>query len=130
MSRLGAQALLDEARRLIDDTSTATVSVWPRAAALLARQALEETLTRFWLGAAPGVERLPMRAQLSCLRAYHVPPQLAADVTFTWHALSRATHHHPYELDPTREELASLIAATQRLVDAEDLIGVRASPRA
>jgi hypothetical protein len=120
---LGPHALLAEARRLLDDTSTGTVSVWSRAAAMLARQALEETLRRYWLRTAPGVERLSMRAQLSCLRAYLTAPALAADVAFAWHALSRATHHHPYELDPTRDELSSLIAATQRLLDADGLHG-------
>lgn len=129
MSRLDADGLLDEARRLIDHTSAGTVSVWPRAAALLARQALEETLMQFWLRTAPGVEHLPMRAQLSCLRAYLAPPALAADLAFTWHALSRATHHHPYELDLTRDELSSLIAATRRLVNAEGLSDVQPPQR-
>jgi hypothetical protein len=118
---LGPHALLAEAQRLLDEASTGTVSVWSRAAPLLARQALEEALARYWRRTAPSVEHLPMRAQLSCLRAYLSPPSLVADVTFTWHALSRATHHHPYELDPTRDELGSLIASAQRLVDHDAL---------
>jgi hypothetical protein len=118
MTRLTPDALLVEARRMLDVPHAGTVAVWPRATALLARQALEETLARYWVEHAPGVEHLNMRAQLNCLRAYLTPTALARDVAFTWHALSRATHHHPYELDPTREELASLVAATQRLVDA------------
>jgi hypothetical protein len=44
-------------------------------------------------------------------------PRLIADLGFTWQALTRATHHHPYELDPTREELASLLTATRRVTD-------------
>ena len=107
--------LLSEAERLLDETPAGTASAWPRAAALLGRQSLEGELTRFWWRHAPGVERVPMRAQLACLRFY-APPDVGSDVSFTWHALSRATHHHPYDLDPTREELASLLAATRRLV--------------
>jgi hypothetical protein len=44
--------------------------------------------------------------------------ELATETRFTWYALSRATHHHPYELDPTREELSSLLRATRRLITA------------
>ncbi len=116
MTTLTPDDLLAEAQRMLDEAGTATVAVWPRAVALLARQALEEALRGYWAEHAPGVERLNMRAQLTCLRAYLSSPDLARDVSFAWHALSRATHHHAYELDPTREELASLVAAARRLV--------------
>jgi hypothetical protein len=120
MTTLTPDDLLAEAQRMLDEANTATVAVWPRAVALLARQALEEALRSYWANHAPGVERLTMRAQLTCLRAYLSSPDLARDVAFTWHALSRATHHHAYELDPTREELSSLVTATRHLVAAVD----------
>lgn len=116
MTTLTPDDLLTEAQRMLDEASRATVAVWPHAAALLARQALEEALRSYWAEHAPGVERLNMRAQLICLRAYLPADGLARETAFTWHALSRATHHRPYELDPTREELSSLIAAARRLV--------------
>lgn len=118
MTTLTPDDLLTEAQRMLNEASTATVALWPRAAALLARQALEEALRRYWAEHAPGVERLNMRAQLMCLRAYLPSAELARDVTFTWHALSRATHHHPYELDPTRDELSSLLTTARCLVEA------------
>lgn len=108
--------LVTEARRLLNETPPGTVSAWPRAAALLCRQALEDTLDELWTAKAPSLRFVSMRAQLSCLPSYLSPPALARDVAFTWHALSRATHHHPYELDPTREELDSLVATTHTLV--------------
>ena len=111
-----AEQLVAEARRLLDETPPGTVSAWPRAAALLCRQALEGTLAQLWRTKAPSLRFTPMRAQLACLPSYLPSAVLARDVTFTWHALSRATHHHPYELDPTREELDSLITTTRRLV--------------
>lgn len=110
--------LLDEARRLLDGSPPGTISGWSRASAFLARQALEETLRHLWQAKAPGVEETSMRAQLACLPTYLAADGLASDVSFAWHALSRATHHHPYELDPTREELESLLAMTERLIDA------------
>ena len=112
---LTADDLLAEARRLLDEAPRGTVSLWPRAAALLARQALEDALERYWWRSAPGVERLNMRAQLNCLRAYASPP-LASEFSYVWHALSRVTHHRPYALDPTRDELSSLIDGAEHVV--------------
>jgi predicted component of type VI protein secretion system len=100
---------------MLDDPRRSTVSAWPRAAALLARQALEAGLAAVWGTRAPGVEHLNMRAQLSCARVY-LDADLAGELSYTWHALSRATHHHPYELDPTHDELASLLSAAERVI--------------
>jgi hypothetical protein len=110
--------LLAESRRMLDEAEPSTVSAWSRASALLARQALEEALTELWISRAPGVQRLNMRAQLNCLHSYISDAVLVSDVAFTWHALSRATHHHPYELDPTAEELRTLVSMTARIVAA------------
>jgi hypothetical protein len=103
---------------MLDEADPSTVSAWSRASALLARQALEEALKEYWIRWAPGVERLNMRIQLDCLRGYLTDMALVDDITFTWHALSRATHHHPYELDPTADELRSLVSSTDRIVAA------------
>ncbi len=111
-------SLIGEARRLLDEAAPGTASVWSRAAALLARQALEDALRRLFAAKAPGVEHLNLRAQLLCLPTYLAAGDLPRDVTYAWNALSRATHHHPYELDPTRDELSSLLAVTERLVAA------------
>jgi hypothetical protein len=108
--------LLDAARRMLDEPNPSTVSAWGRAAALLARQALEAALAEFWGVRAPGVENLNMRAQLNCARAYL--PAVATDLSHVWHALSRATHHRPYELDPTREELDTLLARSGAIVQS------------
>lgn len=80
--------------------------VWPRAVALLARQAIEGTLFDLWRAVSPGVEAAPMRAQLLVLRRT-IAPSLAAETEYAWAALSRACHHHPYELVPTANELGA-----------------------
>lgn len=108
-------ALLEEAQRLLDETPQGTVSAWPRAAAILARQALETAVTDLWHAREPMLVGTPLRPQLLCLAGY-VPMQVASDVSWLWHALTRATHHRPYECDPTREELASLVAGARRAV--------------
>jgi hypothetical protein len=109
-------ALVDQARRLLNEAPAGTASAWPRAAAVLARQQLEHALVEFWRARVPAMMHVrSTRAQLSCLIGYVDDRRLLADLNFTWQALSEATHHHSYELDPTREELASLLTATERL---------------
>jgi hypothetical protein len=97
--------LVQAGRVLLQRPEPATVGLWPRAAALLGRQALEANLAALWAARAPGVERCSMRAQLACLPRY-VDPALAGRVAFTWAALSAACHHHVYELSPTAGELS------------------------
>jgi hypothetical protein len=120
--------LVGEARRLLAEPDPYTVSAWGRAAALLARQALEESLAGFWRARASGIERLNMRTQLNCAQLY-LPSAFAGDLSYTWHALSRATHHHPYELDPTQEELGTLLAQCEVLVQALDVESVQPGSR-
>ena len=68
----------------------------------------------------PGVEWLNMRTQLNCARLY-LPAATASDLSYLWHSLSRATHYHPYELDPTRDELSTLLAQCERLLKELEL---------
>jgi len=108
--------LLGEARQLVDRPSTELAGLWPRAAALAARRALEETLDALWKHRAPGLERASARAQLACLRTFLRDDELAGDVTFAWSALSDACHHHDYELTPTSAELQGSFDVVARLI--------------
>lgn len=87
----------------------------PRAVALLARQALEAALDDHWRARAPGVEACSARTQLICLPMFLVDTALAEQTSYVWWALSRACHHHPYDLAPTPPELADLMAAVDNL---------------
>jgi hypothetical protein len=105
------EQLLAAARELITRPDAAIAGVWPRTAALLARQALEEAVDSRW---ASGPETGPMRqaamhSQLICLPAY-LDSALAHQVAYTWAALSNACHYHPYELAPTSGELTAWIS--------------------
>jgi hypothetical protein len=57
-----------------------------------------------------------MRAQLICLRTYLGDAELAARAGHAWSALSRACHHHPYELAPTAGELQGWFAVVEELI--------------
>ncbi|MCW2903272.1 MAG: hypothetical protein JWO67_5537 [Streptosporangiaceae bacterium] len=95
---------------------------WPRTAAFLIRAALELELRAFWDCTEPGTGEASMRAQLLVLATYSPPgAETARDVAATWHALSRACHHHPYELAPTAAELRTWHTAVTGLSEALQL---------
>ncbi len=99
-----AELLMDTADRLLAHVVTGTRGVWPRAVAFAVRGALELELDAYWQRMQPEVANVPMRSQLLLLRSY-AGADVAADAVEAWHALSRACHHHAYELAPTAQEL-------------------------
>jgi hypothetical protein len=111
------EQLLAAASELITRSDSATAGVWPRTAALLARQALEETLDSRWAAETTTgpLSRATVRSQLICLPAY-IDPALAHQVAYTWAALSNACHYHPYELAPTSGELTAWISDVAILI--------------
>ena len=111
--------LIDLARSTIQDSRPELIGIWPRAAAILARQALETALDQFWLNVAPGVQDASARAQLICLAEY-IAPELASRIRYTWYGLSVACHHHAYELPPTAEELRSWLSDITSLLEEQE----------
>ena len=92
------------------------VGTWPRASAILGRQALEIALDQFWATAAPGVEKASRRAQLICLPEY-TDIELVTRVRYAWHGLSDACHHHAYDLPPIESELSGWFNDVDALID-------------
>ncbi len=107
--------LLDLASGMLSRKYVARPGLWPRASALLVRQALEETLAGYWIVKGIALERCSTRAQLICLREYLREGDLAARVAHAWSALSRACHHHPYELPPTADEIKNWMEPVRQL---------------
>lgn len=95
-----------------------TAGIWPRGTALITRQALETGLDDLWRVRAPGVEQCSMRAQLLCLSEFLRHGDLAERVAYAWGGLSRACHHHAYELPPTAGELHGWIDVVEELIKA------------
>jgi len=109
--------LLAAAARLIQRPDAATVGIWPRAAALLARQAVELAMAAIW-AAKPQTAELSsstMRSQILCLTAY-LDPGTAARAAYLIAALSHACHYHSYELAPTAAELTGWLDQAAELV--------------
>jgi hypothetical protein len=113
------EELLLAAGRLIQRPDAATARLWPRAAALLARQALELAVAALWATRpqAAGLGKCSMRSQLLCLTAY-LGQDTATRAGYLSAALGRACHFHPYELAPTAAEL------TGWLDEASDLVSL------
>jgi hypothetical protein len=97
--------ILAMARQLLDRATPETAGLWPRAAALLGRQALEMVVDEFWVARRIPLDSCATRQQLICLREYLDDADLAGRVHHAWNALSNACHQHPYELPPTAAEL-------------------------
>jgi hypothetical protein len=109
--------LLALADGLLRRADPATAGLWPRASALLALAALETTVLRLWQRRALDLQGCSMRTQLICLRSYLEDAKLAARAGHAWSALSRACHHHAYELGPTAGELRSWFSVVGELVE-------------
>lgn len=107
-----AEQLLAEARALVDRRSPATRGLWPRAAALLGRRALETAITEH----DPRLAGVSGRARLPCLRRTLADRALAEDVALAWAALSHATHHRDGDLPPTSAELDVWFEVVDRLL--------------
>ena len=109
-----AETMIRHARELLKRPDLATAGIWPRASALLARQALEATLADLWRVRAPGLEQCPMRAQLLCVDGlFPSNGGLAARTRYAWSGLSRACHQHP-----TLSELMGWVGTVDELKTA------------
>lgn len=114
--------LLSSTDRLLGSAqvTSSTTGVWPRAAALLLRLALEEGLRQYWRRVRPELARCPTHAQALCLESY-AGADLARRWSAVWSGLSKACHYHSYELSPTagelrawRDEVATLLGELPR----------------
>lgn len=108
------RTLLELADQLLSEPIPSMEGRWPRAVAILTRQALEMSLDRLWARVSPPMSAASMRAQLLCLPQY-MDPALAALTSVAWAELSRACHQHAYDLPPTADELAGWLETTGEL---------------
>lgn len=118
--------LLDMACGLVSTKAAVATGVWPRASAFLARQALELAMAQLWDRWGLEMGGVSARAQLLCFEAYAKDEVLAEEVRHAWWALSRASHHHPFELAPTLGELERWFATVARLAAQLDEVATPA----
>lgn len=113
--------LLGEARRLLDaGHDGASGGLRLRAATILARQSLEGRMDEILTSRVQAIAAVTFDARLLVLPAVMNEPELAAEIRYTWAALSSASHLHAYELPPTVDELSRWFDCIQRFLDASN----------
>lgn len=108
--------LLRLADELLERPDLNLRGAWPRAVALLGRQALEGGLDQFWTREFPNMKYASRRTQTLCLEQFVRDRDLTDGIRESWASLTRACHHHPFELSPTAIELKNWLAEVEALV--------------
>jgi hypothetical protein len=108
--------LLGYAEQVLDGTVSLGVR-GPRTAALLARRAFEDWLDEVsgsWLTQVVWDRTPTTSSKLVALGALQ-GMELGERAKRLWHSLSRAVHHHAYELQPSVAEVRQLVGHVRAL---------------
>ncbi len=98
------ERLITLAEGILDGTVPVPAGRAPRAAAVVARQCLEQSVTNRCDRLVPGLQRPTMRSQLILLTELD-DRGIGKQALTAWDRLSQACHHHGYELQPTAGEV-------------------------
>jgi hypothetical protein len=89
-----------------------------RAACWIARAALESAVDDLLDTTNTPAPDATMRSKLTVLQvASGVDSTIPGQADYAWNGLSRACHHHAFELSPTATEVRHLIAVVAGLID-------------
>ncbi|WP_196255771.1 hypothetical protein [Micromonospora sp. WMMC415] len=102
------QDCLAAADKLLTSVVRGTRGAWPRACAWLLRLAVEAAMDDYWQRCHPEVAALRARTPQFLILDRYAGRHVAARAGYAWSALSRAGHHHCYELGLTAAELRRL----------------------
>lgn len=103
-------ACLETADLLLTTVVRGARGCWPRACAWLLRYELEAAMDRYWLRACPEIGRARAQRPKLVLLSHYTGAEIGQRASYLWWALTRAGHHHTYELGITATELARLRA--------------------
>ncbi|MEV0895623.1 hypothetical protein [Actinoplanes sp. NPDC049802] len=110
---------LAAADQLLETVVPGARGTWPRACAWLLRLELESVLDRYWARVRPEIGQVQAQRPKLLMLAAYAGDEPARRAGYLWWALSRAGHHHRYELGLTVSELlrlrAELAAVTEGL---------------
>jgi hypothetical protein len=110
----GHAALLDYADEVLDGT----IALGPRsarAAALLARLALEDWLSEESASWSSVSDKSPTTNSKLVVLSRNRGAGVGELARRVWHSLSRAVHHHAYELQPSQAEVRHLVNQVRAL---------------
>lgn len=115
---VGPAELTQYAREVLDGRHALPALQAPRAAALLARQALEEIVTQLCTSHGVDLHGAHMRSRLVCLRQL-TDDAAAEKASVAWGSLSALCHHHAYQLTPTAGEVGHMIEEVAWLAEQQ-----------
>lgn len=115
MTASAAHEILDHARDVLVGKHRFPARNAPRAAALLARQALEQAVLDLCSERGAELACATMRSRLIALRGL-AGDTIADLANIAWSGLSGCCHHHAYELGPTVGEVSHLIDRVAQLM--------------
>ncbi|GAA2596255.1 hypothetical protein GCM10010435_89300 [Winogradskya consettensis] len=101
---------LETADRLLTSVIRGARGAWPRACAWLLRYELEAAMDRYWQRVCPEIGQARAQRPKLLLLTHYASPEIGHRTGYLWWALSRAGHHHCYELGVTAAELTRLRA--------------------
>ncbi|WP_157970467.1 hypothetical protein [Nakamurella deserti] len=107
--------LLEHAASVLEGTVVIPGVRVSRAAAFLARQAVEEIIEDECSYLSPDLRHASTRSRLIILSQL-ADPDRARLMLRAWSGLSEACHHHAYQLQPTTSEVRTLTALVAALV--------------
>jgi len=120
MAATPAIDLLGLAERILDGVIPMPPDRIPRAAAAVARQALEEAVATQCDRLVEGLQRPTMRSQLIILRELG-DRQIGGRAQVAWDGLSQACHHHAYDLQPTIDEVRGLVLLVHQVASVPEV---------
>jgi hypothetical protein len=103
-------ACLETADRMLTTVIRGARGCWPRACVWLLRYELEAAMDRYWQRACPEIGQARAQRHKLLLLGHYAGTEIGQRASYLWWALSRAGHHHTYELGITATELARLRA--------------------
>lgn len=127
MNAPGPLADIAQAERLIQNTTGPIAHQSLRAACWMLRGALEHAVQNLLIGQGIDVAGATTRSTHLCLQALYLEsaPELVRDVASSWDRLSRAVHHHAFELSPTYSEVRDMADTVQRITEFAQPAGER-----
>jgi hypothetical protein len=117
----GRVALLNYADEVLDGL----IALGPRSsrtAALLARLALEDWLNEQSASWSAASEKPPTTNSKLVVLARIRGAEVGERARRVWHSLSKAVHHHAYELQPSSAEVRHLVGQVRALISAASTI--------
>jgi hypothetical protein len=99
---------LETADRMLTTVVRGARGCWPRACAWLLRYELEAAVDRYWQRACPAIGQARAQRPKLVLLNHYAGSEIGQRTSYLWWVLSRAGHHHTYELGFTAAELTRL----------------------